>query len=161
VRDLIRRGEASSWLTKKSRRCGDVTICEILVYVRDDEFCESSMATPEIKVLGVYRLDVTEDIFREQFSTLYHDVLQSRGGPDIPDRATAESYIRAQLESVVLIELLVMNRDQRFSMDDFIQEDPTIEEGGDQAAWAEAFLMLDGSSLAVERNAHMPNEGDL
>jgi hypothetical protein len=126
-----------------------------------DAGIDPQMTTPEIKILGVYKLGVTEDIFREQFSVLYPDDFLSRRDPDIPDRETAEARIRYQLESVVLVESLVINRDERFSMDDFIQEHPTIDDGGDQAAWAEAFLTLDGSSLAVERGADMPKSGDL
>jgi hypothetical protein len=119
------------------------------------------MGAPEIKVLGVYRLDVTEDVFREQFSVLYPEELPSSADPDIPNRTTAERYIREQLKSIVLVEVHVIDRDESFSMNDFIQEHPTIDDGGDQAAWAEAFLTPDGSSLAVERNACMPDAGDL
>lgn len=60
------------------------------------------MNAPEIQVMGVYRLPVTEELLREQFAVLY-------GDPD-PE---AEKQCRDQLSSAVLIELVVRNRRDR------------------------------------------------
>jgi len=70
---------------------------------------------PRIEVVGVYRLDVPEDLFREQFDILYGDPMSDE------ERVEAEKQCREQLSSVVLIELLVENRDASFSISDFSQ----------------------------------------
>jgi hypothetical protein len=63
-----------------------------------------TMVEPKIEVLGVYRLPVTDELFREQFAILY----------DFPmgeaERVAAERKCRKQLESVVLVELVVKSR---------------------------------------------------
>lgn len=108
------------------------------------------MAKPRIEVLGAYRLPVTEDLFREQFDILY-------GFPmDNKERAKAQRECREQLESVVLIELLVRNRDKRFQLDDFAQRHKGRSKDNDQVAWAEAYLSPDGKSLLVERWSDPP-----
>jgi hypothetical protein len=72
------------------------------------------MGDPRIKVLGIYRLNVTDELFREQHSILYPDHLGI-------SRAITEPEIREQLESVVLVEAVVLNRDSRFDVCDFTQ----------------------------------------
>ena len=102
------------------------------------------MHDPTIKVLGIYRLKVTDELFREQHSILYPDCLGM-------SREITEPEIRQQLESVVLVEVLVLNRNNRFSADDFTQAQMGVSRDRWQAAWAETYLSLDGNSLAVER----------
>jgi hypothetical protein len=72
------------------------------------------MTEPTIKVVGVYRLNVTDELVREQPSILHGE--NSR----VASRATLEQQIREQLNSVVLVEALVLHRDERFDMSDFI-----------------------------------------
>jgi len=56
------------------------------------------MAPPKVEVLGVYRWDVSDELLREQFETLYNR-------PMLPaEREDAEGQCREQLESIVLIE---------------------------------------------------------
>ena len=113
------------------------------------------MAEPSIKVLAVYRLKVTDDLFREQLAILYPAHL-----PDV-DLAAAERQVREQLDSTVLVEVLVRNRDGRFDMGHFTQPDESIPRENWQAAWAEAFLSADGEVLAVDRWSSAPEVGDL
>ena len=113
------------------------------------------MGEPTIDVVGVYRLKVTDDLFREQLSILYP--------ADLPDvaRAAAEREVREQLESIVLIESLVHNQDARFDVGDFVQPREDVPRENWQVAWAEAYLSSDGESLAVNRWSPAPESGDL
>lgn len=102
------------------------------------------MAQPKIEVLGVYRLDITEEMLREQHSILYGYAKT----PDLLSKTRREC--RELLESAVLIEVLVSNRDKRFHAGD-------IHTFWGQHAYAEAYLAIDGESLLVERWADMPD----
>lgn len=113
------------------------------------------MAEPHVEILGIYRLPVTEELYREQFDSLYDYEMSAL------ERAQAEGECRQQLESTVLIEALVVDRDKRFDAGDFTQPDPDEPEGAWQVAWAEAYLTLDGESLLVERWSDPPKTGDL
>jgi hypothetical protein len=59
---------------------------------------------PKLEILGVYRLEVTKDIFEAQLP-MYGD----------------EAQCRDHFSSVVLIEALVQNPSDRFSLSDFHQ----------------------------------------
>jgi hypothetical protein len=113
------------------------------------------MNEPRIEVLGVYRLPVTEELFREQFDILYGYPMSE------PERAQAERQCREQLSSVVLVEASVHNRDQTFDVGRFTQPQEGVPEANWQVAWAEAYLTPDGESLAVERWSKPPQSGDL
>ena len=113
------------------------------------------MSDPEVVVVGVYRLPVTEEVFREQFGILYGYEMSEE------QRFEAERHCREQLKSTVLIEALVRNRDSRFKTSDFTQACEDQPKENWQAAWAEAYLTLDGGSLLVERWADPPDKGDL
>lgn len=113
------------------------------------------MGDPVIEVLGVFRLNVTDELFREQLSILYPD-----DAPGI-DRVAAARDVRKQLECVVLIEVLVRNRDDRFDAGDFAQPRDGVPRSDWQVAWAEAYLSPSGESLAVERWSPPPESGDL
>ena len=101
------------------------------------------MAAPKIDVIGVYRLNVTDELFREQFDILYGFPMTKT------ERAAAERQCRDQLESVVLIEVVVTNRDKRFRVDDFGQ--------GEQAPWAEGYFSVDGESRLNVRWPDVPD----
>ncbi len=113
------------------------------------------MPEPKVEVLGVYRLDVTEELFREQFETLYGNEMNAI------ERREAEIDCRNQLASVVLIEALIKNRNDKFDVGDFAQGDENEPADSWQVAWAEAFLTLNGESLIVERWSDPPETGDL
>lgn len=113
------------------------------------------MSEPLVKVLGIYRLDVTDDLVSAQCSVLHSGAETS----NLPSEAVRE--VRDQLFSVVLVEAVVENRDEHFSMDDFAQAQKGVERSHWQAAWAEAFLTLDGTSLVEERWSAAPEFGDI
>jgi hypothetical protein len=100
-------------------------------------------------------LNVTDELVREQ-----HSILYPNDGPSV-NSATSERQIREQLGSVVLVELLVLKRDSRFDMSHFTQGQIGVPRDSWQAAWAEAFLSLDGTSLAADRWSPTPGSGDL
>jgi hypothetical protein len=103
------------------------------------------MAQPTIEVLGVYSLPVTDELLQEQTDILH--------GSDISgdERRNAERQCREQLESTVLVEVLVRGRDKRFDVGGFSQPQDGVPRENWQAAWAEAYLSEDGQSLLVER----------
>src|SRR6476620_281487 len=86
------------------------------------------MGEPTITVLGIYRLNVTDELVREQHSRLYPDSLGV-------SRAISEAQIRKQLEAVVLVETLVVNRDELFDVSDFTQAQLDVPRDRWQAPW--------------------------
>lgn len=120
------------------------------------------MREPGIEVLGVYRLPVTEELFREQFDILHGEQFEGLfGRMSKKKRAEAERQVREQLNSVVLIEAVVHERDDRFDVGEFTQPRDGVPKENWQAAYDEAFLSADGESLAVERGEPPPTPGDL
>ena len=109
------------------------------------------MAQPTVEVLGVYSIPVTDDLLREQTDILH--------GADLSGdrRQDAERQCREQLESTVLIEVLVRSRDERFKVGDFSQPRDGFSYDDWQVAWAEAYLAEDGERLLVERWGDAPN----
>ena len=108
------------------------------------------MAQPTIEFLGVYSLPVTNDLLREQTDILYGSDLAGA------ERRDAERQCREQLESTVLVEVLVRNRDKRFNLGDFSQPQHGVPRDNWQVAWAEAYLSEDGEELLVERWGDAP-----
>jgi hypothetical protein len=113
------------------------------------------MGKPTIEVLGVHSLRVTDEMIREQFRILYgRDPSERSPGDD-------ERHCRAQLESVVLIEVLVRDRDSRFNVNHFAQRREGFDRDNWQVAWAETYLSADGTTVVVEQFGEMPVSGDL
>ena len=113
------------------------------------------MTEPQIEILGVYRLPVTDNLLREQLEALYDDEMSEE------NRIQAERNCYEQLKSTVLIETLVKNRDGRFDAGDFVQPSKNTTKDEWQTAWAETYLTLDGSALMVEQWSDPPKTGDL
>lgn len=110
---------------------------------------------PQVEVLGVYRLSVTEELLREQLRILHSHPMSRR------ERAQAEQACREQLSSSVLVEAMVRNRDDTFDAGEFTQPQRSNPEANWQVAWAEAYLTPDGESLLVDRWSDPPATGDL
>src|SRR5882724_9489032 len=89
-----------------------------------------SLMAPTLTILGLYRLDVTPEVFAAQLP-MYGD----------------EEQCRDHFSSVVLIEAAVSEADERFSLSDFTQPNPTYPHGAAQAAWDEGLLSGDGEVL--------------
>jgi hypothetical protein len=100
------------------------------------------MSKPSVNVLGVYRLDVTDELVREQHSIL----LPGRQGHSW---AASEQQVRDQIETLGS-RWVILRKSQ-----------PSLPRDEWQATWAEAYLSLDGSSLAVGRWSPTPVCGDL
>ena len=113
------------------------------------------MNEPQIEVLGVYRIPVTDELFREQFDILYGCPMSKH------ERARAERQCREQVSSIVMVEAIVRHRDDRFDVGQFSQRQDAVPEGNSQVAWAEAYLTPDGEALLVERWSEPPQSGDL
>jgi hypothetical protein len=113
------------------------------------------MGEPRIDVLGVYRPRITDEMFREQFRILYgRDASASNPGKD-------ERDCRKTLESAVLIEVLVNDRDDRFDVGHFTQRQDGVARENWQVAWAEAYLSADGTALVGKQFGTPPASGDL
>lgn len=94
------------------------------------------MPNPAIRIVGVYKVPFTEDLFDAAMELKY-------GGVDLTaaQREQAEQAVRAELGSVVLVECEVTGADGRFEVGHFYQ--PL----SDQAAYDEAFFAADGTIL--------------
>jgi hypothetical protein len=77
---------------------------------------------------------------QEQYGILYYPT------SDLDERAEGESICRRQLQSLVLIELTLTNRDNRFDVSHFTQEISGQPEDTWQVAYDESFLTMDGGS---------------
>jgi hypothetical protein len=109
------------------------------------------MAQPTVDVLGVYSITVTDELLLKQTENLYGPTLSCDEHQD------AERKCREQLESTVLIEVLVRNRDRLFNVGDFSQPGDGVPRENWQVAWAETYLSQDGKVLSVERWSDPPN----
>lgn len=101
-----------------------------------------------IKLIGVYRVKFTKQLFKDAWEEKY-------GGIDLnrKEKKTAEKYVREELSSIVCVEVLVKNRDQKFDISDFCQP------GSDQVAYNDAYLSLDGNELISDYQ--QPDDKDL
>jgi hypothetical protein len=86
--------------------------------------------------VGVYKLSVTEELYRAQLE-MYGD----------------EEQCRDHFSSVVLVEVLVNDLDERFNIGHFKQPNPAFPEGGEQVAYDEALLSIDGQKTGGQRDA--------
>lgn len=89
------------------------------------------MAKPGIRVLGVYKPEIPSSVYREQWQVTGSD-----------------SATDARFQKLVLIEAVVSNADERFTMKDLGQ---TVDVPGFprhvQCAYDEALLSADGNTL--------------
>ncbi len=113
------------------------------------------MSAPNVDVLGVYSLKVTDNLFKEQLDILYGYPMSKK------ERVEAERQCREQLSSVVLIEVMVRNRDSSFKIEDFTQPQNGVDKSNWQALYLETYLTPDGETIAVERYSEPPKTGDL
>ena len=90
--------------------------------------------TPTLTVLGVYQLDVTPDLFAKQL-LMYGD----------------EARCRDHFSSVVLIEAVASDFDERFNLSHFTQPNPAYPHGTAQAPWDEGLLSNDGEVLSARK----------
>jgi hypothetical protein len=72
-------------------------------------------------------------------------------------------YIRNLVGSVVLIEAIVSNRDDRFKIEEFTQRLVNVPESQLQAPWLETYLTADGSERLIDerRFVKVPSESNL
>src|SRR3990172_9812167 len=97
---------------------------------------EKQRSRPCIEVLGAYRIEPTQRLFSKAMDLKYGGLTLSK-----KERRDAEQPVREELSSIVLLEVSVTGRDDRFDMGDFGQE------GSDQAPYDDAYLNEDGSEV--------------
>lgn len=100
-----------------------------------------AIQSPKMEVIGVYQLPVTEELVDEQARILYGEDLHGE------EWRGALEQTREQLQSTVLVEILVLHPDERFSVRDFGQPVPGESRDNWQVAWAEGFLSADGFAI--------------
>ena len=98
------------------------------------------MTSPSISVLGVFKVPADDALFEQAIDLKYGGIALSA-----EQRREAESAVRSELASIVLLECQVSAADGKFKIGDFGQPD------SDQAAYDEAFLSDDGTTLAARR----------
>jgi len=94
------------------------------------------MGQPTIQVLGAYKVELTDELFKKAMEIKYGGIQLSSA-----ERRRAEASVREELSSVALLEVLVSGADDQFNVGDFGQL------GSDQAAYDEAYLTADGASV--------------
>lgn len=89
----------------------------------------------KIEIVGVYKVPVTDELFQKAMETKF--------GTDLPffEKIKAKKTVKAELSSVVLIEVIINNPSASINLSDFCQPD------SDQVAHDEAFLSPDGASV--------------
>ena len=97
-----------------------------------------------LQVLGVYRLDVTPEVFAAQL-------------PMCGD----EDQCRDHFSSVVLIEAIGEAVDGRFKLNGLTQPNPAYPHGAPQAAWDEGLLSSDGEVLLARKISCVRGTGRL
>jgi hypothetical protein len=106
------------------------------------------MSEPRVDILGVYRLPVSDELFREQFDILYGPLKMSP-----TEKREYERQCMEQLSSTVLIEARITNCDERFSVSNFYQPQPGKTKDDCQVAWCETYLTDDALGDAWGRPA--------
>jgi hypothetical protein len=106
------------------------------------------MPQPRVEVLGAYQLSASPELFAEAMKIKFPFQFDSD-----QHRKDAERHVRLELDGAVLLEVVVLDRDSTFSVDDFGQN------GSDQAAYGEVFLSQDGKSVISDFD--MPGDGPL
>jgi hypothetical protein len=115
----------------------------------------SVLIRPQLEVLGVYRLSVTPKLLDQQFESL------NGYAKSTPQEGRLRVHCKRQLESVVLIEVIVKNRDDNFQIGDFTQEQEGRPRDGWQAPWGAKILAEGGESLVETRWNQLPQDKDL
>ena len=94
------------------------------------------MSQPKIQVLGAYKVELTDDLLEEAIEIKSYGLQLTES-----EKAELEKAIREELSSVVLLDVLVTDADERFDIDNFGQP------GSDQAPYDETYLSLDGTTV--------------
>ncbi len=102
---------------------------------------------PEVIVIGVHPLDYSDELF-DQAVTADHGLIALN--PDRNQREFADFVTRKSLRSIVLVEMLVRNRDKTMYMGDFGQSSGEVLGPRDPVAYEEVFLSLDGTQRVAD-----------
>jgi len=103
------------------------------------------MTQPTIKVLGAYKVEITDEESKK--------FLQENFGNVLTPSELEEQFLLKQdeLSSVVALDVSVTNADTNFDIVDFRQPD------SDQVAYDEIYLSIDGRSIESQTRPNDPN----
>lgn len=111
---------------------------------------------PTVKIIGVHPLEVTEEMF-DQAVTEQHGLIALDLDPERRERAHAMT--NAGLSSIVLIDLLITNRERHVYMGDFGQSALGDTLGpDDEVAYAEVFLNPEGDERIASHYEDVPGD---
>ncbi|HWL92564.1 MAG TPA: hypothetical protein VNT79_03435, partial [Phycisphaerae bacterium] len=96
---------------------------------------------PHVTIIGMHPLDYSDEVF-DQAVTVGHGLIALN--PDREKREFADLTTRQAFRSIVLVEMLVKNRDKSMYMGDFGQTARDKLGPDDPVAYEEVFLSLDG-----------------
>ncbi|MCB9854998.1 MAG: hypothetical protein H6818_04865 [Phycisphaerales bacterium] len=99
---------------------------------------------PNVKIIGVHPLDVTDEMY-DQAVTAQHGLIALDLDPERRERALAMT--NAGLSSIVLVELVITDRERHMYMGDFGQCASGDTLGpNDEVAYGEVFLNPEGDA---------------
>ncbi len=103
------------------------------------------MTQPTIKVLGAYKVEITDEKPKKFLQENFGNVLTSNG--------LKKQFLLKQdeLSSVVALDMSVTNADMNFDIGDFRQPN------SDQVAYDEIYLSTDGHSIESQIKPNDPN----
>lgn len=106
------------------------------------------MASPNVKILGVYSPRQNASAFQAFLDTA-ENWLDEDEISDMPAEEIAEirENVERELGNAALVEALVEQPDETFSMGLFTQPDLDLPSSNWQIAWGEKYLTPDGGSL--------------
>ena len=102
------------------------------------------MAQPSVKVLGAYKVEISDETINKFLEEDYGDILTA-------DEMKKEFALkREELESVIALDVSIMNADDGFDAGEFTQPD------SDQVAYDEVYLSINGHSIESETKPQDP-----
>jgi hypothetical protein len=108
---------------------------------------------PRATIIGIHPLDAGEELFDQAVTDRYGLISLS---PDRQTRESAFEVVRRDLASVVLVEMIIRDRDRRMYMGDFGQSRGDVLGAGDEVACFEVFLSADGTERLADYLDEVP-----
>lgn len=105
------------------------------------------MSNCKVEIVGVYKVPITDELFRNAMELKFGSSLS------FFQKFKAKKMIKAELSSLVLVEIIVKNPMPNFDISDFSQPD------SDQVVYDEVFLSRDGTR--VLSRSKMPDDDEV
>jgi hypothetical protein len=124
---------------------------QLIDFVTDQILRDQSVASPSVKILGVYSPRESAADFQAFLETWTDGLDEDDIGDMTPEELTEVRHnIERELGNAVLVEALVEHPDKTFSIAEFAQPNRDLPSKNWQIAWGEKYLTPDGSRLLGE-----------